>query len=216
MFNDIELIMLSKSSPPEFFKLLYKKIGQEGFENSKKLNAYISDLLVDSNGVKQRIRYAIAANMQYYILREPFKQIEKTRFKQIVALVKEKTGMSDEFAEEFVGLFAYATGRIATFNHKRTYYSSLHPVKIKGKYGYADDSNNIVINPQYDKAKPFMHDRAKVCISRKYGFIDRSGDEIIQIIYDNAEDFVGETTEVTLNEQKYVIDMDGNIVNQKE
>ena len=34
MFTDIELIMLKESSPPEFLKLLYGKIGQEGFEDS--------------------------------------------------------------------------------------------------------------------------------------------------------------------------------------
>lgn len=110
MFTDIELIMLKESSPPEFLKLLYGKIGQDGFEDSKKLNAYIADLLIDSSGIKQRIRYAITCNIQNYILREPVYLLEKVRLQQIVLMVKNQTGMSDEAAEEFVYLLLMPPG----------------------------------------------------------------------------------------------------------
>lgn len=212
MFTDIELIILRESSPHEFLKLLYEKIGQEGFEDSKKLNAYIADLLIDSSGVKQRIRYAITCNIQNYILREPSCLLEKVRLQQIVLMVKNQTGMSDEAAEEFVYLLAYATGRIPSYSLNKTFYNCLHPVKIDGKYGYADESNHVVIMPKYDRAKPFSFDRAKVFAKGKFGFIDRAGDEVIQLIYDKASDFTGKTTEVTLNGQNLIIDLDGRIV----
>lgn len=206
------MIMLNDLSPHEFLRLLYEKIGEEGFRDSKKINAYISDLMVDFNGVKQRIRYAITSNIQQYILREPAEEIEKTRFMQIVVIVQNQTGMSNEAAEEFVGLFAYATGRIKTYPFNRVYYSSLRPVKVNGKYGYADENNSVVIKPKYDRAKPFINDRAKVCTRGRYGFIDRSGDEVIKLIYDKAEDFTEATTDVVLNGSKIVIDLDGNVI----
>lgn len=212
MFTDIELIMLKESSPPEFLKLLYGKIGQEGFEDSKKLNAYIADLLEDSTGIKQRIRYAISGNIQNYILREPVCLLEKARLKQIILIVKNQTGMSDEAAEEFVYLFAYATGRIPVYSLNKVYYKSLHPVKISGKYGFSDDKNQVVIVPKYDRIKPFSCDRAKVFAKGKYGFIDRAGDEVIHLIYDEANDFTGSTTEVILNGEALIIDLDGRIL----
>jgi len=211
MFTDVEMTMMNDLSPHEFLRLLYEKIGEEGFRDSKKLNAYISDLMVDFNGVKQRIRYAITSNIQQYILSEPAKEIEKTRFMQIVVIVKEQTGMSSETAEEFVGMFAYATRRILSYPFTKVYYSSLRPVKVNGKYGYADENNAVVIKPKYDRAKPFSNDRAKVCIKNKYGFIDRSGYEVIKLIYDKADDFTGKCTEAVLNGDKIVIDLNGNV-----
>lgn len=212
MFTDIELIMLKESSPPEFLKLLYGKIGQDGFEDSKKLNAYIADLLIDSSGIKQRIRYAITCNIQNYILREPVCLLEKVRLQQIVLMVKNQTGMSDEVAEEFVYLFAYATGRISSYSLNKTYYNCLHPVKVSGRYGYADENNQVVITPKYDRAKPFSCDRAKVCAKGKYGFIDRAGNEVIQLVYDKANDFQGETTEVVFNGESLIIDINGRTI----
>lgn len=212
MFTDIELIMLKESSPPEFLKLLYGKIGQDGFEDSKKLNAYIADLLIDSSGIKQRIRYAITCNIQNYILREPVCLLEKVRLQQIVLMVKNQTVMSDEAAEEFVYLFAYATGRISSYSLNKTYYNCLHPVKVNGRYGYADENNQVVITPKYDRAKPFSCDRAKVCAKGKYGFIDRAGNEVIQLVYDKANDFQGETTEVVFNGESLIIDINGRTI----
>ncbi len=212
MFTDVEIEILREASPPEFLKLLYEKIGPQGFEDSKKLNAYIADLLMDTTGIKQRIRFAITSKIQFYILREPDGVLEKTRLQQIILMVKNQTGMSDETAEELVYLFAYATGRISSYSLNKTYYQFLHPVKVVGKYGYADENNNVVIAPKYDRAKPFLCDRAKVCVKGKYGFIDRSGDEIISIIYDNANDFTGKTTEVILDGVKHTIDINGSIV----
>lgn len=120
--------------------------------------------------------------------------------------------MSDEAAEEFVYLFAYATGRISSYSINKTYYNCLHPVKVAGKYGYADEKNHVVIVPKYDRAKPFSCDRAKVFAKGKYGFIDRAGNEVIQLVYDKANDFKGKTTEVVLSGEALIIDIDGRII----
>lgn len=212
MFTEMEMTILKEALPHEFLKILYGKIGQVGFEDSKKLNAYIADLMVDTSGLKQRIRYAITCNIQNFILREPKCLLEKVRLQQITLMVKNQTGMSDEAAEEFVYLFAYATGRISSYSLSKTFYSCLHPVKVGGKYGYADDNNQVVIPPKYDRAKPFLCDRAKVLAKGKYGFIDRAGNEVVRLIYEKANDFMGKTTEVVLNGETLIIDLDGNIV----
>lgn len=212
MFTEMEMTILKESSPHEFLKILYGKIGQDGFEDSKKLNSYIADLMMDTSGIKQRIRYAITCNIQNFILREPCCLLENVRLKQIALMVKNQTGMSDEAAEEFVYIFAYATGRISCYSLNKTFYNCLHPVKVGGKYGYADENNQVVILPKYDRAKPFSCDRAKVFAKGKYGFIDRAGNEVIQLIYEKANDFVGKITEVVLNGETLIIDFDGRIV----
>lgn len=209
MLTQEELIIFQHASPPEFLKLLYET-DSECFSDSTRLIAYIADLLTAPTSFKQRLRYAILANVQQYILREPPRLLEKARIQQIIQNVKTQTGMSDDAAEETVCLFAYATRRWSTYTLNQIYYSVLRPVKISGKYGYADGENNVVIPAVYDRAKPFCRDRAKVCKNNKYGFIDRAGNEVIDLIYDKANDFTGNTTEVILNGEKKIIDLNGN------
>lgn len=211
MFDEFEMEMFSKATPPEFLKMLYQKIGQAGFEDSKRLNAYISDFLNENSGIKQHIKYAISCNIHRYVLREPCELLSKNRLQQIISMVKDQTGMGNEAAEEFVLLFAYATGRSSTYSLNKIYYQFFRPVKISGKYGYADEKNNVVIHPKYDRAKPFSCDRAKICIGGKFGFLDRYGDEVILAIYDKANDFKGDTTEVVLNGERIIIDKNGEI-----
>ncbi len=96
--------------------------------------------------------------------------------------------------------------------NNKAYYNCLRPVKVAGKYGYADENNQVVISPKYDRAKPFSFDRAKVFAKGKYGFIDRAGDEVIPLVYDKADDFKGNTTEVVLNGEVFIIDIYGRII----
>lgn len=211
MFTEVEITMIRNASPQECLKLLYKKIGSKGFEDSKKLNGYISDLIVDTT-LKQRLYYAVNSNIHFYILKEPTCLIETTRLRQIIQLVKNQTGMSESSAKEIIYLFAYATGRIEIYDENKIYFKSLHPVKINGKYGYANENNELVIKSKYDSVKPFVNDRAKVCLKGYYGFIDRSGDEIIPIIYEKAYDFYDDHTKVVLNGNVITIDKEGKIL----
>lgn len=214
MFTREEIMMLQEASPPEFFRLLYEKTGSECFLDGTRLIAYIADLLNAPASFKQRLRYAIMSNVQQYVIREPQRVLDMARMQQIVQNVQLQTGMSDEAAEEIVCLFAYATGRWLTYTLKQVYYPILRPVKVSGKYGYADGENNVVIPPVYDRAKPFAHDRAKVCKKNKFGFIDRAGNEVIALIYDRANDFAGNVTEVILNGEKMIIDLNGQRIRE--
>lgn len=91
-------------------------------------------------------------------------------------------------------------------------FQSLHPVKIGGKYGFANENNQIVIPAEYSRVKPFVNNRAKVCKNGRYGFIDRSGTVVIPIIYEKADDFYEQKTSVVVNGSTYTIDLDGNRV----
>ena len=212
MFNENEMKILKNSLPQDFLKILYEKIGEEGFANSKMLNAYVSDLLFDDTGFKKRLCFAITSNIQLYVLREPAGLLETTRLQQIIQSVKNSTGMSEAFAEEIIWMFGYATGRIKSYSKNQTFYKFLRPVKVHNKYGFADENNNVVIAPKYDRAKPFICDRAKVCLNGKFGFIDRSGAEIIPIIYDKASDFCAEQAETVLDGKTIIIGMNGQTI----
>lgn len=100
----------------------------------------------------------------------------------------------------------------AICNETKVFYASLHPVKVQGKYGFANNENITVIQPIYDKVKPFSCDRAKVYRDKKYGFIDRSGDEVIKPVYDEADDFENNRARVVNNGLVMIIDVNGNTV----
>ena len=95
-------------------------------------------------------------------------------------------------------------------NEAKVFHESLHPVKLNGKYGFADGNNRIVIDPVYDKVKPFSCNRAKVSINAKYGFIDRSGEIVIPITYDKAQDFYDNKAQVSIHGEAFFIDLTGN------
>ncbi|MBS6476048.1 MAG: WG repeat-containing protein [Clostridiales bacterium] len=53
-------------------------------------------------------------------------------------------------------------------------------VSIDGKFGYADKSGKLVINPQFDEARRFNDNGlAAVCIGDKWGFINEKGTLVI-------------------------------------
>ncbi len=54
--------------------------------------------------------------------------------------------------------------------------SDLAPVAVGEKWGYVDRKGKLVINPQFDKALPFIDNKfAVVSTGDKFGFIDRDG-----------------------------------------
>lgn len=81
--------------------------------------------------------------------------------------------------------------------HGATSRPILLPVKISGKWGYADASGRLIVNPQFDFADPFEEDRARVCLGKSgcdeyaiyaegpndfdahWGFIDTSGKLVV-------------------------------------
>lgn len=215
MLEDIDLDSMRGMSLEESLRLLYQNMGENDFANGQRLIAVIMDIPVGELSLKKRLKYAISSNIHSIILSEPKGQMSQERLNQITWVVIEQTGMSEAAAQEMIFLLAYATGRMEFLpkaHENRVFYSSLHPVKVTGKYGYADQTNTVVIEPIYTQAKPFSCDRAKVCRNGHYGYIDRSGEEVIELKYDRAYDFNNGRAEVVLNGKHIIIDTDGNLV----
>lgn len=59
-------------------------------------------------------------------------------------------------------------------------------VKIDGKWGYIDNGGNVVIEPQYEDAKPFNNGYAPVKVNGMWGYIDNSGSIVIEPAFEDA------------------------------
>ena len=66
----------------------------------------------------------------------------------------------------------------------------------KGKWGYVNDNDSLVIGYKYNSASPFENGRAIVQKGRNYGVIDESGNEILKTKYRSIEDWNGKCYKV--------------------
>ena len=62
-------------------------------------------------------------------------------------------------------------------------------VKRDGKYGFIDNTGQVVIPPKYDLAWDFSEGLARVSQNGKAGFIDNTGKVVIPLKYDKADSF---------------------------
>lgn len=81
-------------------------------------------------------------------------------------------------------------------------------IKVIGsnkKYGYVDQSGNMVVSPQFDRAYTFIDGIAAVAIGRKVGFINQGGSFCIQPKYDVIKRFENGYTGVCLGDRWGII-----------
>lgn len=90
---------------------------------------------------------------------------------------------------------------------------NLHVDGSSGKFGYCNNSNDIVIPRQFQKAKSFSEGLACVCIDGKYGFIDTAGEFIIKPMFDDAGSFSNGIAWVRNRNFYYYIDKTGKLLN---
>jgi len=57
------------------------------------------------------------------------------------------------------------------------------------KFGFVDELGKVVVNPQFEFARPFNEGYAAVCQNKKWGFIDKTGKIIINPQFDGVMDF---------------------------
>jgi len=81
-----------------------------------------------------------------------------------------------------------------------------------GKYGYKDQSGQIVIPAKYQSASSFVKDLAAVKLNDKWGFINSTGKEVISIKYQEENSFIDGLARVKLNDKWGVIDQSGKEV----
>lgn len=75
----------------------------------------------------------------------------------------------------------------ADYNVKPT--GVLHPVKVKGKWGFIDSKGKLKITPQFDEAYEFSEGMAAIKLKNRWGFIDQSGKITIKPQFENVESF---------------------------
>ncbi len=72
-------------------------------------------------------------------------------------------------------------------NAQIQYTQEMIPVRtIAGKYGFMDNSGNIVIPCVYDEPIVFYDGLANVKCNGKYGFIDERGNILVPFIYEEV------------------------------
>ena len=77
----------------------------------------------------------------------------------------------------------------------------LAAVKLNYKWGFVDQTGNLVIPLQYDMTPWFYNGFAAVSLNRKYGFIDKTGKTIVPFIYDYASSFSEEVACVRIGKK---------------
>lgn len=91
---------------------------------------------------------------------------------------------------------------------------SSNPVDFKlnrngNKWGYIDNSDNLVIEHLFDDAFPFSEGLACVKINGKKGFINNKGEVVIECIFDTATFFNNGKSEVSVGDEVFSIDKNG-------
>ncbi len=85
----------------------------------------------------------------------------------------------------------------------------LTPFVADGKWGYRDQNDQIIVEPQYDMVYLFEEDMALVILNNKRGYLDKTGKLIIPLKYDGADSFSGGLAEVELKGKRGFIDKSG-------
>ena len=86
----------------------------------------------------------------------------------------------------------------------------LHKVWRDGKYGLADENDNIIIPCIWEDIEPFSNGLAKVMNSKGlYGFINKKGKLVVPCEWDSAERFKKGQAKVSKEEREYLIDKSG-------
>jgi len=99
-------------------------------------------------------------------------------------------------------------------------------VRMKGKFGFFNESGTVTIKPGYDFAGPFQNGRAPVCegcreeregeyswfTGGRWGFIDITGKIAVPVVFDEVEPFQKGKARVRENGRWVFIDREGKSI----
>ncbi|MCR2805122.1 WG repeat-containing protein [Paenibacillus soyae] len=112
--------------------------------------------------------------------------------------------------------FINAKGKIvirAQYLDVTSFSEGLAGVYVDGKWGYIDQTGQLVVQPQYELgAAQFKDGLVQVTRNGKWGYIDRTGKEVIPLQYDDANTFGEGLAHVKLNGQYGYINKQGTLV----
>lgn len=86
---------------------------------------------------------------------------------------------------------------------------ALFSIEEEGKYGFINQSGDVVIDPQYLEVNEFNEGFAGVRIDGRYGFINSKGELALPAIYDYVGRFQQGIADVYLHGEVYFIDNRG-------
>lgn len=129
--------------------------------------------------------------------------------------------MLNRFTFLFALSFAMALSSCSHCNyssdHKGSSDEALFDVQVGGKSGYIDKSGRLVVQPQFDVARPFSEGLAAVRVgdlqTGKWGYIDQTGRLVISPRFREADDFSNGLALANMNlaqTEEVYIDKNGN------
>jgi hypothetical protein len=80
------------------------------------------------------------------------------------------------------------------------------------KIGFIDKTGKVVVNPQFENARPFLEGLAAVCQDKNWGFIDKTGKIVINPQFEEVGDFTGGKAVFSNGKQMGYIDTKGGYV----
>ena len=89
--------------------------------------------------------------------------------------------------------------------------ATLFPVAVGGRWGFADQSGKLVINPQFDRAEAFSEKLAAVRLD-KWGYANSAGNLVINPQFDKAGPFSDGLAAVDVGGRYGYIGPDGKYV----
>lgn len=141
----------------------------------------------------------------YAIWRELYMKVRSCDTGSLTPRTSDCSGVTQRFKDQTASLLKVAgltpTTPEAQFEPGRWFKNGLVSVRLGVKYGYADKTGHIIIQPNFLSANEFSEDLASVAVSgygeTKWGFIDTTGRFVIppQIKYQSVAQLPGSFSE---------------------
>ena len=100
------------------------------------------------------------------------------------------------------------------FDEVSSFCQGLARIRIGSRYGYIDNSKQVVIPPQFEKAGQFSEELALVKMGEKWGYINQTGEMVIEPQFEKAWSFSEGLALVTIDDKYGYIDKTGELVTQ--
>jgi WG repeat protein len=88
----------------------------------------------------------------------------------------------------------------------------LAAIKVGEKWGYIDNGGRLVIDPQFEQARPFQDGVGAVKRGRRWGFVDRAGVMVISPLFDKVGAFSNGLAVVKVGQRFGYLDKTGKLV----
>ena len=110
----------------------------------------------------------------------------------------------------FILIWSCKTNKEACANHN----ANLFPIGKNGKWGYANENGDLVINYKFEKVTFFKGERAAAKLKGKFGFINKDGEFFSKPKFDSIGYFNDKKANVIKKGKRLTIDKNGKKLNE--